>query len=204
MRLGMVIDLKRCIGCYGCQVSCKAENGTRPGTTYARVLKKEWGTYPDVKRLSIPVLCNHCSDPPCVDVCPTGASQKQDRDGIVFVDGDICVGCRACVMACPYGARYYQDADHNYFDGQEPNEYEVARYQGHTRGVVEKCDFCRHRLVEGLDPACVSNCMSKARIFGDLDDPESEVSRLVREEGGFQLNPEQGTNPNVFYLPPER
>jgi molybdopterin-containing oxidoreductase family iron-sulfur binding subunit len=183
----MVIDLKRCIGCYGCQVSCKAENGTRPGTTYARLLKKEWGTYPDVKRLSIPVLCNHCSEPPCVDVCPTGASQKQDHDGIVFVDGDVCVGCRACVMACPYGARYYQDAEYTYFEG-----------------VVEKCDFCRHRLAEGLEPACVTNCMSKARIFGDLDDPNSEVSRLVREEGGIQLNPEEGTNPNVYYLPPER
>lgn len=204
MRLGMVIDLKRCIGCYGCQVSCKAENGTRPGTTYARLLKKEWGTYPDVKRLSIPVLCNHCSEPPCVDVCPTGASQKQDSDGIVFVDGDVCVGCRACVMACPYGARYYQDAEHNYFDGEGPNEYEAARYESHARGVVEKCDFCRHRLKEGLEPACVANCMSKARIFGDLDDPDSEVSRLVRDEGGMQLNPEEGTNPNVFYLPPER
>jgi Fe-S-cluster-containing dehydrogenase component len=203
MRLGMVIDLKRCIGCYGCQVSCKAEHGTRPGTTYARVVKREVGTFPDVKRVSLPLLCMHCANPPCVDVCPTGASQKRD-DGIVFVDGDVCVGCRACVMGCPYGARYYQDEERNYFEGTEPNPYENARYWSHVAGVVEKCDFCRHRLADGREPACVTNCMTKARIFGDLDDPASEVSRLIREEQGSQLNPELGTDPSVYYLPPDR
>jgi molybdopterin-containing oxidoreductase family iron-sulfur binding subunit len=200
----MVIDLKRCIGCYGCQVSCKAENGTRPGTTYARVVKKETGTFPNVRRISIPVLCNHCADPPCVDVCPSGASQKRDADGIVFVDGDMCVGCRACVMACAYGARYFQDRSRTYFGNGEANAYEKAKYETHPTGVVEKCDFCRHRLEQGLEPACVANCMSKARIFGDLDDPESEVSRLIRENDGAQLNPELDTNPSVYYLPPER
>jgi molybdopterin-containing oxidoreductase family iron-sulfur binding subunit len=199
----MVIDLKRCIGCYGCQVACKAENGTRPGTTWARVVKREWGEYPDVKKLSIPVLCMHCGEPPCVEVCPTGASQKRERDGIVFVEGDVCVGCRACVMACPYGARYYQDDQSDYF-GQGENAYEQCVYSAHQKGVVEKCDFCRHRLERGEEPACSANCMCKARIFGDLDDPESDVSRLIREEGGFQLNPELGTDPSVWYLPQER
>jgi|TARA_B100000315_G_scaffold212211_1_gene209462 molybdopterin-containing oxidoreductase family iron-sulfur binding subunit len=194
----MVIDLKRCIGCYGCQVACKSENGTRPGTTYARLLRMESGTFPNVRRTTLPLLCMHCADPPCVDVCPTGASEKRE-DGIVFIDTEICVGCRACMMACPYGARYYQDEKHVYFD-DALTPYEQARYADHIDGVVEKCDFCRHRLEQGQEPACVANCMTKARIFGDLDDPKSEVSRLVREEVGFQLNPELGTDPSVFYL----
>ncbi len=203
MRYGMVIDLKRCIGCYGCQIACKAEHGTRPGTTYARVVKREWGTFPNVKRLSIPVLCMHCAEPPCVEVCPTGASQKRESDGIVFIEQSECVGCRACMMGCPYGARYFQDEERDYF-GVGENEYEKSRYALHETGVVEKCDFCRSRLAEGQEPACSANCMCKARIFGDLDDPDSEVSRLIRKEGGFQLNPELGTDPSVYYLPPER
>jgi Fe-S-cluster-containing dehydrogenase component len=203
MRLGMVIDLKRCIGCFGCQIACKAENGTRPGTTYARVIRREWGTFPNVKRLSIPVLCMHCANPPCVEVCPTGASQKRDSDGIVFIETSECVGCRACMMGCPYGARYFQDEERDYF-GQGENAYEESRYASHEKGVVEKCDFCRSRLARGEEPACSANCMCKARIFGDLDDPGSEVRRLIREEGGFQLNPELGTDPSVYYLPADR
>jgi molybdopterin-containing oxidoreductase family iron-sulfur binding subunit len=199
----MVIDLKRCIGCYGCQIACKSENGTRPGTTYARVVKREWGEFPNVKKLSIPVLCMHCNDPPCVDVCPTGASQKRDEDGVVFIDREACVGCRACMMGCPYGARYFQDETRDYFEVGE-NAYEQAAYSAHERGVVEKCDFCRSRLAQGEEPACSANCMCKARIFGDLDDPDSEVRRLIDEHGGFQLNPELGTDPSVYYLPPER
>ncbi|MBW2420827.1 MAG: 4Fe-4S dicluster domain-containing protein [Deltaproteobacteria bacterium] len=203
MRYGMVIDLKRCIGCYGCQIACKAEHGTRPGTTYARVVKREWGTFPDVKRLSIPVLCMHCANPPCVEVCPTGASQKRESDGIVFIERTECVGCRACMMSCPYGARYFQDEERDYF-GEGENAYEQSRYALHEKGVVEKCDFCRSRLAQGQEPACSANCMCKARIFGDLDDSDSEVSRLIREQGGFQLSPELGTDPSVYYLPADR
>ncbi len=207
MRLGMVIDLKRCIGCYGCQIACKAEHGTRPGTTYARVVKREWGEYPHVKKLSLPVMCMHCGNPPCVEVCPSGASQKMSENGIVFIEVDFCVGCRACVMACPYGARYFQDQERDYFGleaGDGGNAYEQALYAAHETGVVEKCDFCRRRLERGQEPACSANCMCKARIFGDLEDPDSEVSRLIRQEGGFQLNPELGTDPSVWYLPPDR
>jgi len=203
MRLGMVIDLKRCIGCYGCQVACKAENGTRPGTLWARVFRQESGTFPQVRRLALPLLCMHCRNAPCVEVCPTGASQKRP-DGIVFIDPDQCVGCRYCMMVCPYGARYYQARSRTYFPGDGLTPFEETKYQAHPTGVVEKCDFCRHRLEQGLEPACVANCMTKARVFGDLDDPASEVSRLIRQEGGVQLNPELGTDPSVYYLPAER
>jgi Fe-S-cluster-containing dehydrogenase component len=200
MRWGMVIDLKRCIGCYGCQLSCKAENGTPPGVYYARVLKQEEGQYPTVRQLALPVLCNHCEDPPCVEACPTGASFKWE-DGIVDIDHDLCVGCRACMMACPYTNRYYNDQLAHYFpQGMTP--YEQARTDRHQHNVVMKCDFCRDRVRAGQAPACVANCPTVARVFGDLDDPMSEVSRLIKERGGFTLHPEIGTRPSVFYLPP--
>jgi Fe-S-cluster-containing dehydrogenase component len=200
MRWGMVIDLKRCIGCYGCQLSCKAENGTPPGVFYARVLKQEEGQYPMVRQLALPVLCNHCEDPPCVEACPTGASFKWE-DGIVDIDHDLCVGCRACMMACPYTNRYYNDQPQHYFpQGMTP--YEQERTDRHQHNVVMKCDFCRDRVRAGQAPACVANCPTVARTFGDLDDPMSEVSRLIKERGGFTLHPEIGTRPSVFYLPP--
>ncbi|MDO8597667.1 MAG: 4Fe-4S dicluster domain-containing protein, partial [Sulfuricaulis sp.] len=183
MKWGMVIDLKRCIGCYACQLSCKAENGTPPGVFYARVLKQEEGTYPTLRQLFLPVLCNHCEEAPCVDACPTGASYKCE-DGIVDIDPDKCVGCKTCMMACPYGNRYYNDQPQHYFP-QGPTDYEKARMSGHTTDVVMKCNFCRHRLAEGKLPACVANCPTVARTFGDLDDPGSEVSRLIKERGGF-------------------
>ncbi len=201
MRLGMVIDLKRCVGCYGCQLSCKAEHGTPPGVFFARVLKHEEGTYPTVRQLFLPVLCNHCDDAPCVEVCPTNASHYAEH-GIVDIDPDMCVGCRSCMMACPYTNRYFHEERQFYFPNSGPSTYEAARSERHPEGVVMKCNFCRHRLAEGKLPACVDNCATGARTFGDLDDPNSEVSRLIKDRGGFPLHPEAGTSPNVYYLAP--
>ena len=200
MRWGMVIDLKRCIACYGCQLACKAENGTPPGVFFARVLKHEEGQFPTVRQLFLPVLCNHCEEPPCVEVCPTGASSKDEENGIVSIDPDMCVGCRSCMMACPYSNRYLNDKPQHYFP-QGPTPYEERRTAGHQTDVVMKCNFCKDRLAAGKEPACVANCVTVARIFGDLDDPNSEVSRLIKERGGFPLHPELGTKPSVYYLP---
>ncbi len=201
MRLGMVIDLKRCMACYGCQISCKAEHGTPPGVFFARVLKREEGKYPTARQLFLPVLCNHCDDAPCVDVCPTEASHYAEH-GIVDIDADLCVGCRTCMMACPYTNRYFTGQPHNYFGEAGPTQYEQALAGRHQENVVMKCNFCRDRLDQGLDPACVSNCPAKARIFGDLDDPNSEVTQLIKDRSGFTLHPEAGTGPNVYYLAP--
>ncbi|MBI2215690.1 MAG: 4Fe-4S dicluster domain-containing protein [Candidatus Rokubacteria bacterium] len=196
----MVIDLKRCIGCYGCQLSCKAEHGTPPGVFFARVVKREFGTFPNTQLTFLPLLCFHCTDAACVEVCPTGASHYR-QGGIVDIDATMCVGCRACIQACPYGARYYHDEQAAYFPGQGLTPYEQRKYATHTTGVVMKCNFCIDRVTSGLEPACVANCASRARVFGDLDDPHSEVSQLVRLRGGEQLQPELGTRPNVYYLP---
>jgi molybdopterin-containing oxidoreductase family iron-sulfur binding subunit len=143
----------------------------------------------------------HCKDPECLKACPTGAT-VQRADGIVYVDDTKCVGCRYCMNACPYTARYFNAKERYYFGEQGPTPFEERGYKRHQTGVVSKCDFCQHRVDSGLEPACVANCMCKARIFGDLDDPYSEVSRLIKEKGGRPLYPELGTDPSVYYLQP--
>lgn len=200
MRYGMVIDLKRCVGCYSCVLTCKEEHCTPPGVFWARVLWKEEGKYPSVKRTLLPVLCFQCQEPPCRDVCPTGATSKRE-DGIVEVNYDVCIGCRACMMACPYQNRHYwgKPKDTMYFPGTS-HPYEQAGLQKYQRATVQKCDFCLQRLERGLEPACVVACIAAARTFGDLDDPASEVSQLIRMRRGVQLHRELGTEPSVYYV----
>ena len=205
-RYGMVIDLKRCYGCYACSMACKVKNHTPPGVFWARVLKGEEGKFPNTVRQALPVLCMQCDDPSCVEVCPTGATFMQE-DGIVVVDKDICMGCKSCLMACPYGARYTVESWESYFpEGLPLSEYEEFAKQKWEEvsgcGVATKCDFCLDRITEGRGPACVEACAAKARVFGDLDDPDSEVSILIRRHRGQQLNPELGNNPKVYYLMP--
>jgi Fe-S-cluster-containing dehydrogenase component len=201
-RLGMVIDLKKCAGCYACVAACKTEHATPPGVFWCRVVKHESGTYPAVRRIALPLQCMHCADPPCEKTCPTGATRKRG-DGIVHINYDECMGCRACMIACPYEARYFLAELRPYYNGQGLTQYEEIGYasNGYVEGTVTKCNFCLERVDAGKEPACVANCPGRARYFGDLEDPGSEVARLIRDKRGFQLHPEFGTNPSVYYLP---
>ena len=177
-KYAMVIDARRCYGVHACTVACKAEYKVPLGENRSWVEEIEKGNYPHVSRSFLPRLCNHCDEPACVSVCPTGATWKRDEDGIVVVDPNICIGCKYCVQACPYDMRFVNE----------------------DTGAAEKCDFCIHRVSQGLQPACVEACPSRARIFGDLNDPESEVSKLIAENPVTVLRPEQGTEPNVYYI----
>ncbi|MFC1587977.1 4Fe-4S dicluster domain-containing protein [Planctomycetota bacterium] len=203
---GMVIDLKRCYGCYACVMACKVKNHTPPEVFWARLLKGERGTYPNSIRQALPVLCMHCEEPSCVEVCPTGATQKLE-DGIVIVEKEKCMGCKSCIMACPYGARYSVEKWESYFpDGLPLSPYEefAKKYwQEHSGdGVATKCDFCRDLIPKQQQPACVNACPANARTFGDLDDKNSEASLLIQKYRGQVLNPELGNDPKVYYLAP--
>ncbi len=201
-KLGLVIDLDICVGCHACAVNCKEWNagghsapltdhdpyGADPtGVWFNRIHSyeavEESG---DSRTVHFPKSCLHCDDAPCVTVCPTGASYKRIEDGIVLVDAEMCIGCKLCSWACPYGAREY-DSD---------------------AGVMKKCTLCVDKIYnqnlppESRVPACVSACPTGARSFGDLGDPDSDVSRLVRARDGYDLMPEQGCRPVNKYLPP--
>src|SRR5512140_839163 len=178
-RLAMLVDLTRCIGCDACTVACKQENGTPMDTFFARVLNVEVGTYPSVERLYVPVRCNHSDDAPCPKGCPNKAIVRRP-DGIVLVDQDRCRGTGACVSACPYGNIILSDADKWYLKA-EPYEEEFVKPRLKPQ-VARKCTYCAHRVDDGLDPACVVACPTTARIFGDLDDPDSVISVYVKDE----------------------
>lgn len=200
-RYGMVIDLDRCVGCHACTAACRAEHATPPGVRWTRVAQVDEGVYPRVRRSFVPRGCMHCAKPPCVEVCPTGASYKRP-DGVVLVDRSRCIGCKTCVLACPYDARSFVDGLATYFP-EGPTPYERARPGGeHERGTVEKCTFCVERIAAGLQPACVETCPTKARYFGDLEDAESEVSRLAGGPRAVLPSPEWRTEPSVSYLLP--
>jgi len=195
----MVIDVKRCIGCQACTIACIQTNGNPPGVYYSKVHVSEQGRFPNTMLDYLPVLCNHCDNPSCADVCPVGATVKQ-ADGIVTVDANKCIGCRYCQVACPYDARSFITD----INAQSPKfgftPYEKAMYPAHQVGTVEKCNFCKERLAEGKEPACVHTCPAGALTFGDLDDPASGVSRLILARNAQPLKPEAGTKPKVFYI----
>ncbi|MCL5986882.1 MAG: 4Fe-4S dicluster domain-containing protein [Actinobacteria bacterium] len=216
----MVIDQLKCVGCSACTIACVSENKLPPGIVYRPVTDEEIGTYPNVTRRFTPLPCFHCDEPPCVPVCPVGATWKQ-ADGIVVIDYKICIGCRYCVTACPYGARsfdfglYYTDGTPSSPASVEGREtaivYEKAdnfEYQKRwTRkknsspiGNVRKCQFCIHRLEAGMLPACVTTCIGRATYFGDINDTKSLVSKLASLPNAVRLKEELGTEPRVYYL----
>lgn len=220
-RYAMVIDLRRCIGCEACTIACKVENNTpvnysvKPGRTIAwnQVLFKEEQNYPFADRKFWPRPCFHCENPSCVGVCPTGATYQDKERGLVLQKYDRCIGCRYCGVACPYGARYF-----NWSKPRWPKEREgVFNPDVEMRyiGIVEKCTFCIHKIKAAEEkakkenreikdneivPACNLTCMGKARFFGDLNDSESEVSKLVRSGRAYRLEEHLGNEPKVFYL----
>jgi Fe-S-cluster-containing dehydrogenase component len=206
----MVIDLRKCIGCSACTVACKAENKLPPGVVYRPVIEQEIGTYPYVVRRFVPRPCMQCDEPPCVPVCPVGATYKRP-DGIVEIDYNACIGCRYCIAACPYGARTF-DWGETYTGGtpqeqayeREPS-FEYGRRWSRQKGVspignVRKCQFCLHRLAEGMLPACTTTCVGAATYFGDANDPASLVSEMINRTNVMRLKEELGTKPKVYYL----
>jgi molybdopterin-containing oxidoreductase family iron-sulfur binding subunit len=199
MRYGMVIDLQKCVGCNSCTLACRAEQGTPAGIQFHKVMKYEAGTYPNAKMKFLPMPCMHCQDPPCEKVCPTGATFMDDS-GLVLIDQTICIGCRACMVACPYEARQFLWDIWTYYAGQSPTPFEQLKQKDYDKGTVVKCNFCHHRLGRDLKPACVETCPAMARTFGDLDDPESEVSRLIVLFRGAPFREELGTEPSVYYI----
>jgi len=199
VRWGMVVDLKLCVGCNSCVIACKAGRGTPQGTFWNKVLEQEVGTFPEARRIFWPVRCMHCEEPACLEVCPTGATSQRE-DGIVMVDAKKCVGCKACILACPYEARTLWKEKTGYF-GESFTPYEVVAYSDHRLGTVQKCDFCVERLDQGLKPYCVETCLTGALIFGDLDDPNSEVYLSLKQGRiSFKLKEELGTKPSINYI----
>ncbi|MBI5408778.1 MAG: 4Fe-4S dicluster domain-containing protein [Nitrospirae bacterium] len=214
-RWAMVIDLRRCIGCRGCTVACKSEFGAALGRWNAVVKQMETGSYPGVKKHFLPRLCNHCAGekdvPPCVEKCPqanageraklggvsyrTGATYKRP-DGMILLDMSLCIGCYKCIEACPYGVRSIDPFS------------KLTRPDREKDLGVGKCTFCAHRVDKGIAPSCVNTCQGGARIFGDLNDPESEVSKLdkefnlVKNRDKTTLLPGEKTQPHVLYIDP--
>jgi phenylacetate-CoA ligase len=209
-RWAMVADIERCVGCQTCTAACRHANATAPSVQWRRVLDIETGSYPNVARTFVPVGCQHCAEPPCLKVCPTGATGKR-ADGIVTVDYDLCIGCAYCDVACPYQARFKQDAP-RFAYGAAATRNETEREDPRRLGVAQKCTFCSDRIdfgrANGLTPgiapratpACVNACIAGALHFGDLDDESSNVARLLREHKPLRMHATLGTEPGFFYI----
>ena len=221
----MVIDLNRCVGCGACDLACKSENNTPDGILWSNHITKTTGEFPNTKYEYTPTLCNHCDNAPCVRSCPTTAMYKDDETGMTLHDVDKCIGCMACMISCPYDVISYNDRQphgekrrnaalvpgatftpremgdatntpYPYFNSEREKTYAALR----PKGAVEKCTFCDHRVKGGYMPACVDACPGDARIFGDLNDANSQVSRLTSQYEGVGLKPHKGTKPKVFYI----
>ena len=209
-RYVMAADLRRCVGCQTCTAACKLANATPPGVQWRQVLDMETGTYPQVKRTFVPVGCMHCADPPCEHVCPSTAT-KIRPDGIVEIDYDLCIGCGYCAVACPYQARHIVHKRDLAYE-KEAMAHEEARFDDKRVSVAMKCNFCQDRIDQaketgqtpGVDPevtpACVNSCIADALTFGDRDDPDSNVSRLLAENQTFRMHEELGTDPGFYYI----
>jgi molybdopterin-containing oxidoreductase family iron-sulfur binding subunit len=224
-KYGMVIDLDRCTGCRACMVACKIENNTPESAFWMYVFRMEEGEYPSTKISFLPRPCQHCDNPPCVKVCPVGARFKR-ADGIVATDWERCIGCRYCEVSCPYGVNYFNyrsPKKAQYLDWDDdalepvtagakpayanpdlqqsfgPNKRRIAG-SNHVKGVIEKCTFCVQRVEKGQDPACVEVCPVFALTFGDLDDPDSPVSKKLENRRSFRLLEELNMKPRVHYL----
>lgn len=191
------MDMRSCVGCQACLAACATENHTPfwSGKFRTHVEDKEKGSYPNVRRILLPRLCMHCENTPCMSACPTGATWK-NKDGVILVNYDRCIGCYACCIACPYDARYA----YNNHDVEEAEKL-YGKLSSHTMPHVDKCTFCDHRIAAGREPACASTCPTHSRIFGDLDNPASEVHQLAVSGKATALNAGLGTSPKVFYIP---
>ena len=204
-RYGMAIDLTRCFGCHACSMACKIANNLPVDVMYNRVytvgaetLDCATGTFEKPVLEWLPMQCQHCANPACLQVCPTGATQKDENTGIVTVDDELCIGCESCIKACPYeGVRTLIPDEPVYYLDMAVGEADAPRHRG---GVVEKCTFCQNLLSRGETPACMILCPGRARYWGDLDDPESAVSKEIASKNYKVLNEEAGTEPSVYYL----
>lgn len=179
-RLALIVDLDRCIGCCGCEVACKQENGVALDVNWNKVVTVgPHGSYPEIEQYFLPTMCQECETPQCVKVCPTGASYERE-DGIVLIDKEKCLGCKYCIMACPYGVRSFNE----------------------EQKVVEKCTLCVQLQAVGQEPACVKNCAAKARFFGDVNDPRSAVSKALTQAGSENVHslPDVGNRPTSRYI----
>jgi phenylacetyl-CoA:acceptor oxidoreductase subunit 1 len=210
-RWGMTIDVNRCVGCQTCTIACKDWNSTMPDVQWRRVIDVENGTFPDVERLFLVTGCQHCEEPPCVPVCPTGAT-RQREDGLVTMDYNQCIGCGYCAVACPYQARTIAHEQEYYYGDDLPTIQEKRAYDQDRVGVAQKCTFCIDKVDSGLamgltpgvdpdaTPACAASCITQAIRFGDFNDPSSVVSELTAAQPHFQMHEDLGTNPQIKYL----
>ena len=177
----IVVNIDRCTGCYACQVACKMQNEVALGLAWNKVkIVGPVGEYPNMVRYPLPTMCQECENAPCLEVCPTGATHRDDETGVILIDSEQCIGCQACMQACPYGQRCYNE----------------------QTGVVEKCNLCHDLTAKGELPACVKSCSAGARFYGDLDDPESDVSKELAKYSEDQIHtlPDSGNAPLTKYI----